>query len=211
MLKKVILGAIAGLALLVLAFLIVVAMQPSEFRIVRSTKMAAPPAKVFEQVNDYHNWEAWSPWAKLDPNAKTSFEGPTSGVGAKFLWSGNDKIGEGHQEILESRPNDLIRIQLQFEKPMQDTSTAEFVFKPVDDQTEVTWSMYGRQNFIGKAFCLFMDMDQMVGGDFEKGLSNLKAIVEAAPHTEKQTVNEPATSVTASPDSAPSSPPPTEN
>src|SRR5690242_19327670 len=174
MLKKTLLGVGAALAAVILIFVIVVALQPSEYRVTRSAKMHAAPPKVFEQINDYHNWNAWSPWAKLDPDARYSFEGPTSGVGSKFFWSGNEKVGAGHQEILESRPDELIRMKLHFDKPMEDTCTTEFQFQPMADQTQVTWSMYGRHpNFVGKAFCLLMNMDKMVGGDFEKGLDNL--------------------------------------
>lgn len=210
MLKKTLLGVAAAIVLVVLVFIIVVAMKPSDFRVTRSAKMAAPPASVFAQVNDYHNWDAWSPWAKLDPDAKVSFDGPTSGVGAKFSWSGNDKVGEGRQEIIESRPDELIRIKLDFTRPMQDTSTTEFVFKPVGDQTEVTWSMFGKTNFIGKAMCMFMDMDKMVGGDFEKGLASLKTIVEAAPDSKQSGGGEPAPAAAAPQDSSPSTQTPTE-
>lgn len=155
--------------------------------------MAASPATVFTQVNDYHNWEAWSPWAKLDPNAKTTFEGPPTGTGATFTWDGNDKVGSGRQTILESKPDALIKIRLEFEKPMKDVCTAQFDFKPQDDKTLVTWSMYGKTNFVGKIFCLFMNMDKMVGGDFEKGLTSLKAIVEAPPKSAEPSKTEPPT------------------
>ena len=181
MLKKILIGAAAVVAILVVGFLIVVAVQPDDFRISRSAKMLAPPSAVFTQVNDYHNWDAWSPWAKLDPNAKATFEGPTSGEGAVFAWSGNDEVGVGRQTIVESRPDELVRIKLEFEKPFKATSTAEFTFKPEGDQTLVTWSMFGKNDFMGKAISLFMDCDKMVGGEFEKGLANLKAIVEKAP------------------------------
>src|SRR6476619_8383908 len=111
--------AIAGacLAAVVVLLSIVVATRPSDFRVTRSAKMAASPSAVFAQVNDYHNWDAWSPWAKLDPDAKVTFEGPSSGTGAKFSWSGNDKVGEGQQTIVESKPDELIKINLEFEKP----------------------------------------------------------------------------------------------
>src|SRR4029079_18322294 len=115
MVKKILIRVAAAVAAIVVLFLIVVALQPSDFRISRSAKMAAPPAAVFAQVNDYHNWDAWSPWAKLDPNAQVTFEGPTSGVGAKFIWSGNDKVGQGQQTITESRPDELVQIKLEFE------------------------------------------------------------------------------------------------
>jgi hypothetical protein len=170
----------AVLAGLIVLFLIVVAMQPGEFRITRSAKMQAAPGAVFAEVNDFHRWEAWSPWAKLDPDAKSSFEGPEAGEGAKFSWDGNDKVGAGTQTIVESKPGERIHIRLAFERPMQDTSDVEFTFKPEGEQTLVTWSMWGEQNFMEKAFCMFMNMDKMVGGDFEKGLVSLKGIVEKA-------------------------------
>ena len=182
MLKKILLGFVA----LVVVFLIVVAMQPNEYRVARTAAVAAPPDRVFAQVNDFHNWEAWSPWAKLDPNAKATFEGPRSGEGAVFIWAGNDEVGEGRMTVTQSRPNDLIRIKLDFVKPMEGTSDVEFTFKPQGDQTNattnvttnVTWAMSGRHTFISKAICLFMNQDKMLGGYFEKGLASLKTVVE---------------------------------
>lgn len=179
MLRKILIA----LAVIVVLFVIIVALQPSEFRIVRSATISAPPPAVFAQVNDFHKWEAWSPWAKLDPTAKATFEGPSAGTGAIFRWAGNNEVGEGSMMITESRPSDLIRIKLEFLKPFAATSTAEFTFKPEGNQTAVTWSMEGENNFIAKAFCLFMDMDKMVGGQFEKGLASMKSVVEAAPKT----------------------------
>jgi len=171
------------IALLILAggFAVVVALQPSDFRVSRSAKMAAPPEAVFAQVNDFHQWQAWSPWAKLDPDAKFSYSGPASGPGAVFRWAGNNEIGEGAMTILESKPGELVRIQLDFLKPMAGTSTAEFTFRPEADHTSVTWSMFGNNNFIAKAMGLFMNCDEMIGGQFEKGLAQMKSVVEAAP------------------------------
>lgn len=174
--KMIVLAVVA----IVVVFVVIVAMQPSEFRIERSATIPAPAEFVFSQVNDFHNWEAWSPWAKLDPAVKNSFEGPEAGPGAIFKWSGNDKVGEGTMTLTESRPNDLIRIKLDFVRPFEDTSTAEFTFKLQGNQTLVTWTMFGRKNFIGKAVCLFMNMDKTVGGEFEKGLAQMNAAVEAA-------------------------------
>ena len=110
MLKKILIG----IAVILVAFVVIVALQPSDFRIVRSINISAPPAAVFAQVNDFHNWEAWSPWAKLDPAAKATFEGPSAGEGAIFRWVGNEEVGEGNMTITESRPSDLIRIKLEF-------------------------------------------------------------------------------------------------
>ncbi|MGI0029371.1 MAG: SRPBCC family protein [Nitrososphaera sp.] len=177
MLKKILIA----LAAIVVVFVAVVAMQPSEFRVARTATISAPAPVVFAQVNDFHKWEAWSPWAKLDPAAKATFEGPSAGPGAIFRWAGNDEVGEGSMTITESRPSDLIRIKLEFLKPFAATNTVEFTFKPEANQTAVTWSMAGKNNFIAKAVCLFMNMDKMVGGNFEKGLAQMKSAVEAAP------------------------------
>lgn len=168
-----------GLLLLVLAG--VIATRPADFRITRSATMSAPSAAVFAQVNNFHNWEGWSPWAKMDPNAKITYEGPAEGTGAIFRWDGNDKVGTGSNTIIESKPGELVRIKLEFLKPFAATSTADFTFIPRGDQTVVTWSMHGKNNFLAKAFSLVMDCDKMVGPDFEKGLASLKTVVEAAP------------------------------
>ena len=175
MLKKIFLGLVG----LILIFCIIVAFQPAAYRIVRTNKIAAPPAAVFAQVNDFHNWDAWSPWAKLDPNMKVAYEGPAAGTGAIYKWVGNDKVGEGRMTILENKPGELVRIKLDFLKPFADTSTTEFTFKPDGDQTAVSWSMAGDRNFMAKAVCMFMNMDKMVGGDFEMGLAQLKSTTEA--------------------------------
>jgi hypothetical protein len=168
------------LAALVAVFLIVAAFQPDSFRVERSATISAPPAIVFAQVNDLHAWQEFSPWAKLDPEAKNTYEGPRAGPGAAFAWSGSSKIGQGRMTITESRPNELVRMKLDFIKPMESTSTAEFTFKADGDSTLVAWSMSGKNNFIGKVFCLVMNMDKTVGGDFEKGLANLNTQASAA-------------------------------
>ena len=179
MLRKILIAV----AVLIVVFVIVVAMQPAEFRVSRSATFAATPAAVFAQVNDLHKWDAWSPWAKLDPNAKNSFEGPAAGVGAAMTWSGNNEVGEGRMTITESRPDELVRFRLDFMKPMSGTSTAEFTFKPDGGTTVVTWTMSGTNGFIGKAVGLFMNCDKMLGDYFEKGLASMKAIAEAKPGT----------------------------
>ncbi len=173
MLKKILI-AIAGL---VIVLVIVVAMQPSEFRIERTASIAAPAPAVFAQVNDFHNWDAWSPWATLDPAMKKTYEGAPAGTGAISTWSGNREVGEGRATIVESRPNELIRIKLEYLRPFQSTNTADFTFTPEGDRTAVTWSLYGSNNFMAKAFGLVMDMDEMVGSQFEKGLASLRSAV----------------------------------
>ena len=168
-----------ALAVIAIAFVVVVAMQPSEFRVARTATIAAPAPVVFAQVNDFHKWEAWNPWAKLDPAMKQTYEGALAGTGAIYTWAGNSEVGEGRMTLTESRPSDLIRIKLDFLKPFPGTSTAEFTFKPEGNQTAVVWSMAGTNNFMAKAVCLFMSMDRMIGGQFEKGLAQVKAVAEA--------------------------------
>ena len=156
----------------------VVARRPSEFRVSRTATITAPASVLFAQVNDFRKWAAWSPYEKRDPAMRKTYEGAPAGTGAVYAWSGNKEVGEGRTTITESRPNELIRIRLEFEKPFKATSTAEFAFKPEGDRTAVTWSLTGRHNFVMKAMCLFMNMDRMIGGDFEKGLADMKSLVE---------------------------------
>ena len=180
MLKKPVLKyVLSALMVIVAAFVVIVALQPSDFRVTRSAAITAPPEAVFVQVNDLHRWEAWSPWAKLDPAAKNSYEGPAAGVGAAFSWAGNSQVGVGRMTITESRPNDLIRMNLEFIKPFKATNITEFTFKPEGNLTVVTWTMSGKNNFLSKAVGLFMDCDKMVGGEFEKGFENLKTVLAA--------------------------------
>ena len=164
----------------------IVALQPSDFHVVRTTSIAAPMPDVVTQVNDFHKWEAWSPWAKLDPAAKASFEGPPSGVGAVFKWAGNDKIGEGRMTLIESSPSrengprHVIRIKVEFTKPFEGGNEFVFTVRPEGGETAVMWAMAIHNNFIAKAVCLFVSMDRMLGGDMEKGLAQMKTVAEAA-------------------------------
>jgi uncharacterized protein YndB with AHSA1/START domain len=167
-------------ALIIVVFVIVVALRPPMFRVTRSIIIAAPPEAVFPYVHELKRWEAWNPWGKLDPNMKLTYEGPASGVGAAYAWAGNNQVGEGRMAITESRPNELIRFNLQFFKPMAGVSTAEFTFEPQGNRTEATWTMFGKNNFIARVFGLFINCDKMIGGQFEKGLAELKAIAEGA-------------------------------
>jgi Polyketide cyclase / dehydrase and lipid transport len=177
MLKKILIG----LAALVVLFVIVVALQPSDFRVERTTTVAAPQATVFAQVNDLRKWEAWSPWAKLDPNAKMSFEGPESGQGAAMSWAGNNKVGEGKMTVVESRPDEAVKLKVDFIRPFEGTSNSDFVFKPAGDKTEVVWTISGHHNFIEKAMCLVMNGQKMIGDDLDKGLAQLKSVAESGP------------------------------
>ncbi len=170
-----ILGIVAALLALLVIF---IAFRPSEYTVTRTGKMQAPPAQVFEQVNDFRKWTAWSPWENIDPNLQRTHSGAAQGVGAKYHWVGDKNVGEGEMTITESRPSDLIRIKLEFIKPFASICDTLFTFQPEGDQTVMTWKMEGKHSFMPKAMCLFMNMDKMLGDQFEKGLANMKGLVE---------------------------------
>ena len=172
-----------GIGAVVVIFLVFAATRPTDFRVSRTATIAAPPVAVFEQVNNLRNWNAWSPWAKLDPNARNTFEGPAAGVGASFAWAGNSQVGEGKMTIIESKPGELLVMRLEFIKPFAATNTTDFTFTSAGNGTAVTWSMAGRNNFMSKCIGLVMNCEKMVGGQFEEGFANLKSIVERAPAT----------------------------
>lgn len=174
MLKKALIVIVGLIAALVL----VIALQPSQYVVTRSTTVNAAPGVVFPYLNDLKKWEVWSPWAKLDPQMTSTYEGPAAGVGAIHRWKGNDQVGEGSMTITEVKADERVRYRLDFIAPMPGTSAAEFTVAQTDDKTTVTWTMSGDNDFIGKAFCLFMNMDRMIGGQFEQGLANLKRVVE---------------------------------
>jgi hypothetical protein len=174
------LGAVVlALAIVVALLAVIVALEPAEFRVARTAVISAPAADVFAHVNNLRQWEAWSPWSKIDPAMTQSYEGAAEGVGAIYNWSGNFEVGSGRTTITESRPNELIRIKLEMFEPMAGTSDARFDFKPEGASTRVTWTIEGRNGFVAKAFSLLMDMDQMIGEQFEKGLASLKTVVES--------------------------------
>lgn len=179
MLKKILAVLIVGIA----AFAGYVALQPDELVIQRKETIAAAPDKVFGEVNELRKWDAWSPWAKIDPAAKIGFEGPAAGKDAVFTWSGNDQIGQGRMTIVDSRPSELVDINVAFTKPFENTSSSKFEFKPDANQTVVTWTMSGKQNFLEKAMCIVFNGKKMLGGEMEKGLANLKAVAEGGATT----------------------------
>jgi len=152
--------------------------KPDEFKVSRSIVINATVAAIFSNVNDLHKWEAWSPWAKLDPNAKNSFEGAEAGVGAKMSWAGNMKVGVGSMTITENRANEFIKFQLDFEKPMKATNIAEFLFTNEGRGTKVDWTMLGKNTLMGKVMNILMNCEAMVGNQFEQGLANLKSVAE---------------------------------
>lgn len=168
-----------ALAVIVVLFIVIVAMRPPTFRVERSATMNAPPNVVFDHVNDLRKWQAWSPWENLDPNMKRTYEGTPTGAGSMYAWQGNKQVGEGRMTITESRPNELVRFKLEFLKPFKATNTALFTFVPQGGQTTVNWAMQGKNNFMFKAMGMFCNMDKMVGGQFDQGLTKLKSIVES--------------------------------
>lgn len=170
---------IIGLIVLVLivAVLLFAATRPDTFRIERSIVVKAPPQRIHAQLEDFHRWRAWSPFEAMDPQMKREIAGSPAGTGAVYTWDGNSKAGAGRMEILESTPT-CVRIQLDFTRPMTAHNTAEFLLAPEGDGTRVTWAMHGPQPYIGKVMGLVFNMDAMIGGDFERGLANLKRVSE---------------------------------
>lgn len=177
MIKKILIGLVAVIAI----FLIFVATRPADFRVERSATIAAPAQVLFEQVNDHHKFAVWNPFLKLDPNVKNTYSGPDSGVGAVCAWDGNKDIGAGSSTITESKPGELVRMRMDWIRPMEGVATVDFTFKPDGDKTTVTWAMYGKNNFLGKLVSVFMDCDKMCGPPFEQGLADLGKIVTAPP------------------------------
>lgn len=175
MMQKILVGLLATIG----SFAALILLQPSEYRIVRTTTIAAPAQDVFAQIDDFHRWQTWSPWAERDPKAKTSFDGPDSGKGAVFAWSGNNEVGEGRMTLTDSRSGELVKIKTDFVKPFVGTSYSDFTLKPEGAGTSLTWTMSGENDFIGKAICLFVSMDKVLGGEMEKGLAGIKRIAEA--------------------------------
>jgi hypothetical protein len=170
---------VLALAFIVLILIIVVAGQPNEFVVSRRIKIQAPAEQIFPLVNELRNWEPWNPWGKLDPNCKMAYDGPPAGVGASYSWSGNNKVGAGRNTITESKANESVRLRLEFLKPMTATNTAEFTFRPDGGYTIVSWAMSGKNSFPGKLFGLILNCDKMCGNQFEKGLAQIKSLVEA--------------------------------
>lgn len=170
---------IIGIIVLAVAGILVYAsMQPDDFRITRSATVRATAERVFPHIADLRAWGAWSPWEKKDPGMKRTFSGPASGVGAAYAWEGNKDVGSGRMEVTEAIASSKVVIRLEFLKPFAATHMAEFTLQPQGDSTTVDWAMYGKHPFLGKVMCLFMNMDKMVGKDFEAGLASLKDVTE---------------------------------
>jgi len=162
-----------GAALLAAAILL----QPDRFVVTRSAVIDAGAPEVFRHINGLRHWQAWSPWAKLDPPAQTAYQGPAEGAGAAFEWSGDKKVGAGRMTIIDSQPFEHVNIRLQMQKPFSAINDLRFQLTPeAQERTKVTLTMSGRNTFISKAMNLFMNCDKVVGGQFEAGLANLNAL-----------------------------------
>ena len=169
------------LQLILLAIVLLVgyaATRPDTFRLERSIDIKAPPAKIFALIDNFKNWTTWSPWEKIDPALKRTYSGAENGKGATYAWEGNNDVGVGRMEIVESNPDAKVAIKLDFLKPFEAHNTAEFTLAPSGDTTRVTWAMFGPNPFLAKLIQVFMSMDKMVGGQFEQGLANMKAQAE---------------------------------
>ena len=167
------------IAIAVLVVLLLASHKPDEFRVERSIVIAAPPEAIFPRVDSLRAWTDWSPWEQRDPAMKRDYSGPASGVGAVYGWDGNKDVGSGRMEIVESVPSSRIRIKLDFIRPFEGHNIAEFVFEPQAGGTRVVWSMHGPAPLLSKVMQVFMDMDAMIGRDFEAGLATLKSRAEA--------------------------------
>jgi Polyketide cyclase / dehydrase and lipid transport len=165
--------------LILVALAVVIQTRPDRFHVERSETINAPSATIFPHINDFHRWTAWSPFEKMDPELQRSYAGPSSGAGAAYGWVGNSKVGEGSMTITESTPTRKVGIALEFMKPFKASNVATFTLTPeAAGATRVTWAMDGQNTFVSKAMGLFMNMDRMIGGEFEKGLASLKGIAE---------------------------------
>lgn len=166
------------IVVIIVGILIYAATKPDIFRVQRSASITAPAEKVFSLINDFKAWGAWSPWEKKDPAMKRTFGAVTSGKGARYAWEGNKEVGQGSMEITESVPSSKIALKLDFLKPFEAHNTVEFTLAGQGDTTNVTWSMQGPTPYFAKIIHVFINMDNMIGKDFEAGLANLKAAAE---------------------------------
>lgn len=170
---------LAGLALLILALLIFAATKPDTFRVERSARIEAPPEKIFPLIDNFHQWEKWSPWEKADPALKRTYSGSASGIGAIYRWDGNKDVGQGQMEIIESTPPGKLRIKIDFLAPFEGHNTVEFTLETQGSGTLVRHAMFGPSPYLSKLMGIFFNMDKMIGDKFEEGLINLRGLAEA--------------------------------
>lgn len=160
------------------ALLVYAASRPDTFRIERSANIKAQPEKIFAFISDFHQWVAWSPWERIDPALKRTYSGAASGTGSVYAWEGNSKAGAGRMEMVQAIPSSRITIKLDFFKPLEAHNTAEFALEGSGGATIITWAMFGPSPYLSRLMGLFFNMDSMIGGQFEQGLANLKAVAE---------------------------------
>jgi uncharacterized protein YndB with AHSA1/START domain len=168
----------AVLVIAIAVVLVLAATKPNTFSVTRATTVRVPPEKIFPLINDFHQWATWSPYENKDPAMKRSFSGAERGRGAVYAWDGNNNVGSGRMEILEASAPSKIVIKLDFFKPFEGHNTAEFTMLPQGDGTDVTWLMRGPASFMSRLMQVFMNLDRMIGKDFEAGLANLKRLTE---------------------------------
>src|SRR5262245_54923683 len=181
MLKKIAVSLFLVITLAIVAVLSIAATRPPTYHVERSQSMAAPPEAVFAVLNDLHRFHEWSPWQKLDPAMKVTFDGPPTGVGSSYSWAGNAEAGEGRMTTTAVEPPGSLTQKLEFIKPFKDECLVHFTIAPENGGSRVTWAMDGNHNFVSKVMCLFVSMDKMMGKDFEAGLVSLKQVSEAEP------------------------------
>ncbi len=168
------------LGLLIVALVLFVQAQPTEFLITRTRTLAAPPEVVFAHVVDLHEWTKWSPWEDIDPDMLREYSGAPAGPGASYRWSGDEDVGEGRMTITEAEAPKRVTLRLEFVRPFPTTNTVDFYIDDSGLATDVTWAMSGRNDFMAKLFGLFLDLDRQVGADFEKGLRQLDVVTSEA-------------------------------
>ncbi|HMP90580.1 MAG TPA: SRPBCC family protein [Kiritimatiellia bacterium] len=166
------------LAGIVVVFLVVASFQSSELGVARSVVISARASAIIPHVENFHKWQAWSPWETIDPDLKRVFEGPESGVGAIYRWDGNNDVGAGSMTLIDLIPDRKIGIKLEFIRPFPGENEVLFLFEEFEGQTKVTWAFSGKKNFVSKCFGLICDMDAMIGDVYAEGLNNLKSVVE---------------------------------
>ena len=176
--KRALAIAAAVIVVLVGGVLVAASLQPDALVVSRSTTIQAPPEAIYPLIADFKRWRAWSPYEDKDPGMRRSFAGAESGVGAAYAWEGDGEVGAGRMEIVEAAPPGRVTLQLDFSRPFEAHNSVDFTLAPKPGGTEAAWTMRGPMPFLSKVMCLFIDMDQMIGADFEKGLANLKAVAE---------------------------------
>ena len=166
------------LAVAIAVVLILAATKPNSFSVQRATTVKASAEKIFPLINDFHQWGNWSPWEHKDPAMKRTYSGADSGKGAVYAWDGDKNVGSGRMEILDASAPSKIVIKLDFFKPFEGHNTAEFTMLPQGDVTNLTWVMHGPAVFMSRVMQVFINLDRMIGKDFEVGLANLKKLTE---------------------------------